>query len=334
MDNLIDVDNWLKNKITNLEFLKRNSYNEFLNSCDETFQTILKILQNRSLEYISIDLLDYCVEICLEKSNFILRAYQLRQFGSSLFLSYLCNRTSFDRQLLFRLLTHFNYYNSQTKLALHFWKPIGDFVSYYLANNNDYICAVLFLVINTWSKTIITDLERSSIILNSLIKLANNSDYSFYNFLTIEINNDSYVLPHIWNVTLILIENNCLGHYFSSIKDDIKNENHFDSPVIASFINLLSYGSDLSNYVTSSQMNVNQKNIFVTYVNSYCKVLQSLSQDEQAFNILKLGIFKCYLKHSIGKISELFSKNNHFNNCELFLETHNMINKLYFISEF
>ena len=332
MDNLIDVDNWLKNKITNLEFLKRNSYNEFLNSCDETFQTILKILQNRSLEYISIDLLDYCVEICLEKSNFILRAYQLRQFGSSLFLSYLCNRTSFDRQLLFRLLTHFNYYNSQTKLALHFWKPIGDFVSCYLANNNDYVCALLFLVINTWSKTIITDLERSSIILNSLIKLANNLDYSFYNLLTVDINNDSYVLSHIWSVTKILIENNCLGHYFSSIKDDIKNENHYDSPVIASLINFLSYGSDLANYVTFSK--INEKSIFVTYVNSYFKVIQALFEDEQAINILRLGIFRCYLKHSISKISELFYENNIFKNCELFSETHYMINKLYFISEF
>ena len=322
-----NINIWLEDKISHLKLLKRTSDESFIRTCDETFQTVLQLLHEASLEFISFNLLDECVVICLKKSDVVLREYQIRQYASALFLSYLYERTYFDLTLLQRLLCHFNYFNVNTKLSLHFWEPIGDFISCYLRQNNDYICCLLFQVINTWSKKVIIQQERSSIILNSLVRLSNNIECDFNKLMTIALSNQCFVLAHIWSVTKILLENNCLSEYFNVIEKDIQNNTRADSLVVSSLINLLSYGSDLVDYFMSFEIIENNNFIFLVYINSYCKLLMSLFENKVALKIVNIGIFKCYAVNSIKKLYKLLNKNS-FNNSEVHQDTVYILNKL------
>ena len=298
------INLWLNNSIKMLEEYESNDDSRFDKVANFTLQKIAEILHEEPLEaFTDFSLLEEAIDVCLRNWPISLRRKKRKSLGNRLFLSYLYLRNIPNILLLLRILTFFNSFEINEKIALHYSAPVGDFVCYYLHNNTDYLSCLLFQVVNTWAKNIITKPDTSHVLVNCAMKLAINDECSFLRLFKMSIDNGSYPLPSIFNVLRILVEHKCLDQYLNCVLET--EAEHFDSPFSMSFLNFIDYGSEMFNHFTYTSISNGER--LLIHVYSYCRLLSSLSQDETGRQLLKCRSFNCYVLNSLNKLDQLLT---------------------------
>ena len=313
---------------TSLMVIKTKNYNKFLREKEILFNKVLHLLQVHFLVLFPINKLNNLIVSTMEGISEDLKIYKTLQYGSALIKSFLndSNNNSLNQELLMKLLTFFKHYDTKNIITLHFYKDIGIFTMEYLKNNNNYVCCHLFQMINTWSKQVFKEEELSNTILTSLVNLTHNN-VSFNDILQLGVKNDDYVLPHMWSVLTKIVKVGGCKNYFYSVKSEIANKSR-DAVFTRSLICLLDIGDAMSTYLGKLGY-INNGNIFLIYLNSYIKLLDSMSEDDIGKQMLTLNTFQFYFINSVKNIDYLLNNRLSFlRGQELFSDTEYYVKKL------
>ena len=319
------INDWQKK----LNAIKKINYSKFLREKEILFNKVLYLLQVNILILFPINKLNEFVLSTMEGSPDKLKVYKTLQYGSALIKSFLNdqNNNTINEELLIKLLTFFKHYDTHNVITLHYYHSVGTFTLEYLKYNCNNVCCHLFQMINTWSKQVFKEEELSNTIITCLIKLTRNDYVTFKDILNQGIQNENYVFPHMWSVVTKIVRVGGSKNYFDSIKSEIEYKSR-DAIFTRSLISLLDIGEAINIYVSRLGY-INNGSIFLIYLNSYIKLIESISEDEDGKELLRLDTFKFYLINSVRNINNLLNGRLSFlREQELFSDTEYYIKKL------